>query len=104
MSVEESCSSRITLSMCCRSTTWKRWLLTSASSTASVMGRSPFPVIAPTATVWYGAMLISAGFMTGTRTETVPQAQRSAAANAKFFMVSFPRGLKRAAAKIGSTP
>ena len=68
--MEESCSSRISCAMCCRSTTVKRFVLTSASSSESVIGRLPTPVMSPTATFWYGAMLISAGLITGTRTAT----------------------------------
>jgi hypothetical protein len=43
-------------------------------------------------------MLISAGFITGTRTATVPQPQAKAAAIApetRFFMVDFPKALER---------
>jgi hypothetical protein len=53
------------------------------------------------ATELYGAMLISAGFITGTRTETVPQAaqakaRRDARARTRtgferFFMIDSPR-------------
>src|SRR6267378_4619927 len=45
-------------------------------------------------------MLISAGLITGTRTATVPQAQRNPAASAlktRFFMVGFPEALGRVA-------
>src|SRR5258708_21612157 len=100
-SVEESCNSGSTLSMCWRSTTVKRCVLTSASSRESLIIRSPLPVIPPMATELYGAMLISAGFITGTRTETVPQAMQTSAKGSartsertgfdRFFMVISPR-------------
>jgi len=99
-SVEESRSSRMTCSMCCRSTTVKRLVLTSASSSELVIDRFPAPLMSAIATLWYGAMLISAGFITGTRTATVPQAQRMPAPSApktRFFMINFPKVLAQLA-------
>src|SRR5947209_18951246 len=98
--------------MCCRSTTVKRLVPTSASSRVSVMTRLPWPLMSATATLWYGAMLISAGLITGTRTATVPQAQSSAALSATtwFFMVDvpglpddFPQWIGSIAVEAGST-
>src|SRR3954471_10828556 len=50
-------------------------------------------------------MLTSAGFITGTRTATVPQAQSSAAHSAKtwFFMIDFPGVPGQMGTAIGST-
>src|SRR5260370_34666254 len=100
-SVGESCNPRSTRSICWRSTTVKRLVATSASSRDLLMGRSPSPVMPPMATLWYGAMLISAGFITGRRTETVLQAAHASATTsarasartgrAKLLMFDSPR-------------
>ena len=72
----------------------------------ATLGRFPLPVMSPIATLWYEAMLISAGFITGTRTATVPQAQRIPAPSApktRFFMGGFPEDSSNCDESIAST-